>query len=1066
MHDARRERKVVTVLFADLVGFTSQAERMDPEDVEAQLSRYHAQVRGELERFGGRVEKFIGDAVMAIFGAPLAHEDDPERAVRAALAVREWARGEDGLELRIGINTGEALVRLGARPESGEGMAAGDVLNTAARLQAAAPTNGILVGEATQRATRDAIEYRAVDPVAAKGKAQPVPAWEALEARSRLGVDVEQAPRTVFVGRERELRLLREAFARAREEREPQLVTLVGVPGIGKSRSVYELSRAADADAELVTWRQGRCLPYGDGVSFWALTEMVKAEAGILESDEPDTVAAKLASAVAAIVQAADADWITLRLRPLVGLGGGESSHGAREESFPAWMRFLEAIADRGLAVLVFEDLHWADEGLLDFIEELAGWATGVPLLLVCTARPELLAQRPGWGGGRPNALTLSLPPLSPDDTARLVHDLLERAVLPAEVQRAVLERAGGNPLYAEEFARMLAEHGGGELPLPETVQGIIAARLDALAPEHKRLLQDAAVVGKVFWPGAVADGDASREDLDRGLRELERRELIRRERRSSVAGEAEYAFRHVLLRDVAYGQIPRAARSERHRRTAEWIASLGRPDDHAELLAHHHLEALRYARAAGGDATALTGPALAALRDAGERALALGGYQSAVPYFETALGLVEGDGPERAQLLYRHGAALFWWDGSGEDVLEEAVALLRPLDRETAARAALLLSRVTWVRGDSAAATRWLAEVDALLAGVPDSIVHTEALVVRSGFEMLATRFDEAIQLAREALSRLEGSARPDLRARAFDIIGTSRAALGDESGREDQQSAVRIARDGRAIWELHHAINNRIWSEMRFGLLSAYDESLEEWGRVFDEIGSTAYHRPWLLSAQANADFFAGRWESSLERIDALLDGIDEGDTHYLESAVRPLRAEVLLARDEIAAALADAERAVEVSSRSKDPQVVTGSLCRRAAVWLAAGRADEAARDLDALIALDADVTEELSSSGSLPLFAWLAIDLGRRGEAERILDAGSPGIWVTTARAILAGDDTAAADLLAEIGHRPAEAYARLRTGGENLPRAIAFYRSVGATRYLREAGETATPAVAP
>ncbi|GAC1686189.1 MAG: hypothetical protein PVS2B1_06390 [Candidatus Dormibacteraceae bacterium] len=1056
--NARRERKFVTVLFVDLVGFTARAEQLDPEDVEAELSRYYPRVRGELERYGGTLEKFIGDAVVAVFGAPVGHEDDPERAVRAALAVRDWARQDEGVEIRIGVNTGEALVRIGARPEAGEGMAVGDVVNTAARLQAAAPVNGILVGEATYRATRHAIAYRETAPVEAKGKARPVDGYEALELRSRLGVDVEQAPRTELVGRERELGLLREAFERAREEREPQLVTLVGVPGIGKSRIVYELSRIVDAHPELVTWRQGRCLPYGDGVSFWALGEMVKAEAGILESDGPEAAAEKLAGAVAAVVPAGDDAWVRRRLGPLVGLTGEETSHGAREEGFPAWRRFLEGVAERGPTVLVFEDLHWADDGLLDFLDELAELTTGVPLLVVCTARPELLAKRPVWGGGRTNAVTLSLPPLSEEETGRLVHYLLERAVLPAELQRALLERSGGNPLYAEEFAHMLAERGDAKLAVPETVQGIIAARLDSLAPEHKRLLQDAAVVGKVFWAGAVAAIDGSGlEELEPALRELERRELVRRERRSSVAGQREYAFRHVLVRDVAYGQIPRAERSDRHRLAAEWIASLGRPDDNAELVAHHYLEALEYARAAGRDTVGLANPARVALSDAGERACALGAYQTATRYFRAALDLASEDDPEWADLLFRQGSAQYWWDGTGEDVLAEAVSRLRVSDRrETAARAALLASRVAWARGDREAVGMWLAEVDALLAGLPDSIVRTEALVVRSGFHMVADEGEQAMRLAREALSRIEGLDRPDLRARAFDVIGSSRVAGGDEGGLEDGRRAIEIAREGRAIWEMHHAHNNLAVANMRLGRLDEYEKLLQDWAANFEEVGGSYYSRSWFLDSQAYAHYFAGRWDRALETIDGFLDVLSEGAMHYLESDMRNLRALIQLARDRVAHAHTDIERSVVVSRRSGDPQTVAPSLCTRAALLVAEGHSSAAVADFEELIAVGGRLVNGLGTSGQLPDFAWLSLDLGRRRDAEVALDGSPSTRWTDAARAILTGDAAGAANRLAEIGHRPAEAYACLRAGGGNVHRALAFFRSVGAIRYIREA----------
>ncbi len=340
---AREERKVVTVLFADLVGFTARAERLDPEDVHALLAPYYAHLRSELERFGGTVEKFIGDAVMALFGAPTSHEDDPERAVRAALAIRDWANEQDDLQVRIAVNTGEALVALGARAAEGEGVAAGDVVNTAARLQSAAPVNGILVGETTYRATSQSIDYREAEPVEAKGKAEPITVWEALEARSRYGVDLPQA-QAPLVGRERELDTLRDALERARSQRGLQLVTLVGVPGIGKSRLVYELFRSIEAEPDFTTWRQGRSLPYGEGVSFWALAEIVKAQAGILESDSDEEVAGKLTAAVQEVAaDVSEADWMAARLRSLVGLAGGDDDSAPQSESFSAWRSYLES---------------------------------------------------------------------------------------------------------------------------------------------------------------------------------------------------------------------------------------------------------------------------------------------------------------------------------------------------------------------------------------------------------------------------------------------------------------------------------------------------------------------------------------------------------------------------------------------------------------------------------------------------------------------------------------------------------------------------------------------------
>src|SRR6266536_3606711 len=513
-------------------------------------------VKREIERFGGTVEKFIGDAVMAVFGAPAAREDDAERAVRAALrvveAIPELNEDHPGLELavRAAVNTGEAVVTLDARPERGEGFVAGDVVNTASRLQTAAPVGGVVVGDVTRRASGDVIRYEELEPVAVKGKAEPVPLWRAIEARSRFGVDVER-PRTPVVGRAEDLTLLQQSFLRSLREPGVQLVTVTGEPGVGKTRLVAEFQAWVDDLPELVFWRQGRCLPYGDGITFWALGEVVKAHAGILESDGPEQAARKLVEVVDAVADEPDREWTRTRLAPLVGLEETATQGTDRRESFTAWRTFLESIAARSPLVVVLEDLHWADEAMLEFVDDLVEWSTGVPLTVVCTARPELFERHAGWGGGKRNSATLSLAPLSGEDTARLISALLDQAVLPAETQTLLLERAGGNPLYAEEFVRMLVDRGvlkrrgdvwtvdeGAEFPLPETVQALIAARLDTLPPERKGLLHDAAVVGKVFWSGTLAAiGSRDERAVREGLHELVRKELVRPARRPSVEG-------------------------------------------------------------------------------------------------------------------------------------------------------------------------------------------------------------------------------------------------------------------------------------------------------------------------------------------------------------------------------------------------------------------------------------------------------------------------------------------------------------------------------------------------
>src|SRR5438128_1795896 len=489
---------------------------------------------------------------------------------------------------------------------------------------------------------------------------------EDVQARARLGVDVAPQPTTPLIGRERELELLKGTLTRAVEQRSTELVTLIGVPGIGKSRLVAELFAAIEGGVwDLVYWRQGRSLPYGTAVSYWALAEMVKAQAGILETDSAADSEAKLTRTVDALIDE-DADWVRSHLLPLVGQGT-EAAGASREEAFAAWRRFFEAMAERRPLVLVFEDIQWADDGLLDFVEHLADWVRDVPLLILCTARLELLERRPAWGGGKVNAATIALAPLTDEETAKLISSLSERPLLKAETQAALLDRAGGNPLYAEQYVRMLAERESVKgLPLPESVQGIIAARLDGLPAEEKALLQEAAVIGKVFWLGALSA-------TEQQLHALRQKEFVQRARRSSVEGETEFTFKHLLVRDVAYGQIPRAERAEKHLRTAEWIESLGRPEDHAEMVAHHYLSALELARAAGRDVGEIAPRARVALREAGDRATTLNALEPAERYYTEALAFASAEGRERIDLLFRLGRVRYYRHWSGIEELEEA---------------------------------------------------------------------------------------------------------------------------------------------------------------------------------------------------------------------------------------------------------------------------------------------------------------------------------------------------------------------------------------------------------
>ncbi|MGH3117854.1 MAG: AAA family ATPase [Gaiellales bacterium] len=1071
---SREERKVVSVLFADLVGFTSRAEQMDPEDVRALLAPYHRHLREELERYGGTVEKFIGDAVMALFGAPVVHEDDAERAVRAALTIRDWAREAGGdLQLRIAVATGEALIALGARPGEGEGMASGDVVNTAARLQSAAPVNGILVDEITHRATSQAIEYRPAKPVEAKGKAEPVAAWEALQARARFGVDTAQRPHAPLVGRDHELDALVGALARVREERSPQLVTLVGVPGIGKSRLVFELFQTVEVDPDLIYWRQGRCLPYGEGVSFWALGEMVKADAGILETDPPEETERKLSAAIeTAVEDAKDVAWLAEHLRPLVGLAAdADSFTGQRAESFAAWRRFFEALAEQRPLVLVFEDLHWADEGLLDFIDHLIDWAVGVPILVVCTARPELLAARADWGGGKPNATTLSLSPLSDDQTARLLAALLERAVIPAETQTALLQRAGGNPLYAEEFVRMVADRGvsagDGELPVPESVQGIVAARLDALSEEEKALLQDAAVIGKVFWLGAAtAIAGVERSAGEQLLHRLERKEFVRRERRSSVADETEYAFRHLLVCDVAYAQIPRARRAEKHQVAAGWVEALGRPDDHAEMVAHHYLTALELARASGVESAELAERARLALRESGDRAMRLGAYLGAKRFYGAALDLWPADDPDRPALLLKYARILMQTEvggGTGDVLTEARDSLVATGDMAAAAEAEILLGERVRRLGVRDRAFEHFSQAEALVRELPRSASKAHVLGGVSRFLTLAGEAERAIQLGREALAMATELGLEELRAHALTNIGTARASSGDLGGLDDLEASIAISLEINS-WESVRAYSNLGSTLGSLGELERAFAMHAEAGVLAKRFGlgelarKVEVERVWEL-------YVRGTWEEARPLADELIAGFEERP-YFMEGACRQMRGSMRLAVGDNAGAQADATRAIELARVGKDPQNVLLALAFGARAFCRTDRklADELARELLAEWHTTAwNVPEEwMIDLGAALVVVDRLDELLRAAERVRVRTP-----WLEAAIALGEGEFQRAAEIYDTVGHRPEAAYARLRSAESlvgqgrraeadaELERALAFWRSVGASAYISE-----------
>ncbi|HWD44251.1 MAG TPA: adenylate/guanylate cyclase domain-containing protein [Actinomycetota bacterium] len=956
------ERKVVTVLFCDLVGFTSRSDRADPEDVGAMLRPFHRRLRDEIERVGGTLDKLIGDAVMAVFGVPSVHEDDPERAVRCALrmleAIAELNEAHPALELsvRIGINTGEALVAL-ARSADSEGVV-GDVVNTAARLQGVAPVNGVVVGEATWRATRTLFAYEQLAPVQVKGKTEPVPIFRVLGARSRPGVDVAERPATPLVGRDQELATLQRCYRKAFGEQSVQLVTILGEPGVGKSRLVRELAGFADAQPELVAWRRGHCLPYGEAGGFWALGEIIKAQAGILESDDPGEGAAKLDVAVRAVADdASEREWLKARLAPLVGFATIASPAAGRDESFMAWRRFLQLVAARGPLVLVIEDLHWADPALLDFLEQLLDQVDMADLLMVVTARPELLDRRPDWGGSRPNGTAVSLVPLDETQTAVLLGALLGQSLLPAEVQSLLLERTGGNPLYAEEFARLLTDRGvltergnlvgASDLPVPDTVQALIAARLDTLAPDHKTLLQDAAVFGKVFWSGALAAmGGASEQEIYGGLAQLERKELIRAARLSVVEDEAEYSFWHTLIRDVAYAQIPRTGRARRHRAAAEWIQALAgdRVADRAELIAYHVTQALIHARAAREpDLAELEGLTRHALVLAGDSTMGLD-VAKAEGYYRQALALCPPGTPGRAQVLARAARAAFQAGRVTEaaSAYEEAIEGFAAEGNVVGQGEALnRLSSVLWNQGETRRTRDALVRAVELLERAPPGPELCSAYAQMAMDRVMGGHPQEALGWADKALELAdELGGLPEERLRALDSRGVARGDLGDLGGMDDLRAALTIGLEIGAGYDTAVVYNNLIeplWlTDGPAAALETCQEAIE-----FTERRGLVEGTVWIRSATLTPLLDLGRWDEAVDTANALISWERDHGGQYLSEMAHQIKAQVLLWRGEVNAARALAWEFLPRARAIDDLQLLVPALAVAAAIEQASGQ-----------------------------------------------------------------------------------------------------------------------------
>jgi class 3 adenylate cyclase len=945
------ERRHVSVLFVDLVGFTPFAEDLDPEVVRETLARYFDLARERIERYGGSVEKFIGDAVMAVFGTPVAHEDDAERAVRAALdlvdAVGSMPAVSGGLSetlvARAAVMTGEAAVDPTA---VGEGMVTGDLVNTASRLQGSAPPGGVLVDEATMRATDVAVAFEGVGALELKGKTEPVEAWRALRVvAGRGGARRSSRLEAPFVGRDDELRLLKELYHATARDRRSRLISVTGVGGIGKSRLAWELEKYSDGLAETIYWHSGRSPAYGEGLAFWALAEMIRSRAGVVEGDDPSTTSSKLESSLRRwIPDAEERAWVEPRLAGL--LGSGEMPEGGTEELFAAWRTIFERIADHGPTILLFEDLHWADDGLLDFIERLVGANRTRPLFVVTLARPELLERRPTWGAGVRGLTTIELGPLHADAMELLLVGLAPG--LPPAAIAAIRDRAEGVPLYAVETVRMLVDQGRltesegryrlveplGELAVPASLSSLLGARLDGLPDDERALLGHAAVLGQTFAVEAVASvaeltPDAARRTLDR----LVARELLGLDDDPRSPERGQYGFVQGLLREVAYGRLSRRERVVRHLAAAAYFEGLS-DEDVSGVIATHLLDA--HHSADGAEATELATRARAALFAASARAGELHAWRRAAAYLDDAAAIATDEAERMSTLELLLGFA----DTSGdltrmEAVAREVVAWRSSGDDETATAAAeRRLGTVLVNLGRHAEARAVMSTAWDRVRGMPTvEALELGAELARAA--MMDAEPTAAGPLIEEVLPVAErigadGVIAETLATKAWSLTAAGRV-----------REAIAILRGNLIQTERHGPLRARLRSGMN---LSSHLTSIDQ--REAFEVASEGYevarrlgYEEWALSLAGNAAenaFDLGEWDW----VETVAGAHDLEDTDTLFGGFILVWSAVLTAyrgREDEARSTMDRGLA---ALQADDPQVRAARLIGRLALGTATG------------------------------------------------------------------------------------------------------------------------------
>ena len=972
------ERKLATVLFVDLVDSTSLVAGADPEVARRRVSQFFERVSHCVTTHGGIVEKFAGDAVLAAFGIPVAHEDDAERAIRAALAMLDSVR-ELGLEARVGVESGEVVV-----DESDSTFATGEAVTLAARLQQAAGVGQVLIGPHAYRLTSDRVQAEDVGPLDVKGFGERIWTWRAEAvldgAPTRAGIS---AP---LVGRETELELLENTYERAVRNRRAHLFTIYGDPGVGKSR----LAREFVEGLEGATVLSGRSLPYGESVTYWPLAEMVKSAAGITDDDPLEVAVEKLRESCE---NEAIAD--------LLGLASGvlEAVKGERSQQEIAWAarEWVERMAQDQPLVLVFEDIHWAEDALLDLIEHLAEWVRDAPLLLVGLARAELLDVRPGWGGGRLRATAIELEPLGREESEELIDALATNGVLAGDARKALLEKTEGNPLFVEETVRMLAECEGRPLTefaerIPDTLQALIAARIDRLPADEKTVLQRAAVIGRTFWGGAIKELAAELDELQPVLETLLLREFVVPELRSSISGETAYRFKHVLIREVAYSGLSKSARADLHERFAHWLGERA-GEELLEIRAYHlDQAAVLIAELDGTPPLELAREAADALETAGRRSLARESNRSARKQLLRALEL-------EPTLERRYQAARAAWRLGDMPVVSKEMERVRAEaaaegDRRCEARALAALSEVALSRGADVDEAHRLAALVLDAADANDYEPRFDALHVLNTGAWWRGRLNDAERYARDQLALAQEAGREDLESRA--AVDLARV----HTARREYDLAAPLFARALELAEQSGSIVARAQALASSGDFAIYREDYEEARRQLEEA------RP--LYEEAGVDSSLGR---VLYRLAVV--AWHQGD---LDQAER-------LSRDSI---------------RTLAPLEDRGTLCEAqrwlAEVLLAKGKVDEAERYAEA--ALDTVGPQDMSSRASTrSTLARVRSAQGRSTEAEKLLREAVDIIDETEYCAFGRETLEALAQLLRDGGRADeAEAFERRLDGG--------------------------------